>query len=147
VQPGGVPITEVECAERLAICHAACCSLPFPLSAQEVEAGKVKWDLGHPYMIRHDAHGCCTHNDRATGTCTIYADRPGVCRGYDCRQDERIWKDFDAKVLNEDFFRNRPRHDFHFNPTAPATTVSMGPTRRGPAADATRDGRPAAARP
>jgi hypothetical protein len=127
----GSTITEVECAERLAICHAACCSLPFPLSAQEIEGGKVKWDLGHPYMIRHDVHGCCVHNDRASGACTIYADRPGVCRVYDCRRDERIWKDFEAKILNEDFLGNRPRHDFHFH-AAPAVPVTFGQTRGRP---------------
>jgi hypothetical protein len=144
VGPEGATITEVECAERLSICHAACCSLPFPLSAAEVEGGKVKWDLGHPYMIRHDDHGCCVHNDRATGGCTIYADRPAVCRGYDCREDERIWKDFGAKILNEDFFRNRPRHDFHFNAIAPAVQVAIGPTRGRASRDASPVPAPAA---
>jgi Fe-S-cluster containining protein len=136
----------VDCADRMAICHAACCSLPFPLSVGEIEGGQVKWDLGHPYMIRHDEDGWCAHNDRGTGGCTIYDDRPAVCRGYDCSQDERIWKDFEAKILNEEFFRTRPRRDFHFRPVAPAVHVTI--SRRRPAgARAGAHGEPAPASP
>ncbi len=93
----------VDCAARLAVCHAVCCSLKFPLSAAELDAGKVKWDLGHPYMIRSDTSGYCCHNDRETGGCTVYQDRPGVCRGYSCAADGRIWKDFEGMVLNTEW--------------------------------------------
>jgi Fe-S-cluster containining protein len=91
----------VDCAARMHICHAVCCRLKFPLSAAEVDAGAVKWDIGHPYIIRHDSSGWCTHNDRATGCCSVYEDRPGVCRNYSCAGDTRIWKDFDGMVLNQ----------------------------------------------
>lgn len=94
---------EVNCAERMHVCHAVCCKMPIPLSAEEVESGKTKWDLGHPYMIRQEADGYCTHNDRPTGHCTIYGDRPKVCRRYSCADDNRIWKDFDRMVLNQEW--------------------------------------------
>jgi Fe-S-cluster containining protein len=106
----------VDCSARMHICHAVCCTLPFPLSAQEVEEGKVKWDLGHPYMIRHDDEGRCVHNDHATGGCSIYSDRPQVCRSYSCANDERIWKDFDNMVLNDEFLSGRKRGGFRFTP-------------------------------
>jgi Fe-S-cluster containining protein len=85
------------------ICNAVCCKLHFALSQGEVESGKVKWDLGQPYYIRHETNGFCSHNDRQTGGCSIYADRPGVCRKYSCANDERIWKDFDNMELNREW--------------------------------------------
>jgi len=91
---------EVDCEARMPVCKAVCCRLKFPLSATEVEAGAVRWDLGHPYLIRHESDGYCTHLDRATHGCGVYASRPGVCRSYSCAGDARIWSDFDAMELN-----------------------------------------------
>ncbi|HEU0086914.1 MAG TPA: YkgJ family cysteine cluster protein [Pseudonocardiaceae bacterium] len=99
------PAVEVNCAERMPICHAVCCKLGFALTPPEVEAGKVKWDLGFPYMIRHETNGYCSHNDTTTGRCSIYADRPSLCRRYSCAGDTRIWKDFEAMELNEEWIR------------------------------------------
>lgn len=78
------PEVEVDCAARMHVCQAVCCTLPFPLSAAEVEAADVRWDLGHPDVIRRTAAGYCTHNDRGTGGCDVYDRRPAVCRGYSC---------------------------------------------------------------
>jgi Fe-S-cluster containining protein len=97
------PSQEVNCAERMHVCHAVCCKLSFALTAEEVDAGKVRFDVGFPYMIRHDSDGYCTHNDRSTGSCGVYADRPGVCRHYSCANDERIWKDFENMELNHEW--------------------------------------------
>ena len=97
------PGEPVDCAARMHICHAVCCSLKFPLSPSEVEAGKVKWDIGHPYMIRGTTSGYCCHNDAKTGGCQVYQDRPGVCRDYSCASDSRIWKDFEGMVLNTEW--------------------------------------------
>jgi Fe-S-cluster containining protein len=97
------PAQEVNCAERMHVCHAVCCKLSFALTAREVDAGKVRFDVGFPYMIRHDSDGYCTHNDRSTGFCGVYADRPGICRHYSCANDERIWKDFESMELNHEW--------------------------------------------
>jgi Fe-S-cluster containining protein len=99
------PPVEVNCAERMHVCHAVCCKLNFALTPAEVESGKVKWDLGFPYLIRHGSNGYCVHNDTATGCCTNYANRPGACHRYSCAHDPRIWKDFDNMVLNEEWIR------------------------------------------
>ena len=90
----------VDCRARLPVCQAVCCRLDFALSVAEVEAGRVRWDLGRPYFVRHTVAGRCVHNDAATGGCGVYADRPQVCRRYSCAADERIWKDFERMELN-----------------------------------------------
>jgi Fe-S-cluster containining protein len=102
-EEAGAPPVAVNCAERMHVCQAVCCKLAFALRPSEVEAGSVKWDLGHPYMVRHAADGYCVHNDRRTGFCGVYADRPHVCRRYSCANDPRIWKDFDRMELNHEW--------------------------------------------
>ncbi len=108
------PPVSVDCAGRMHICKAVCCKLDFALTVPEVEAGTVRWDLGRPYFIRHEADGHCTHVNRETGGCNVYANRPGVCRGYSCANDKRIWKDFENMELNEEWLaqnlsETRPR--------------------------------------
>lgn len=94
---------KVDCNARMNICHSICCKLDFALSISEVESGKVKWDLGRPYFIRHENNGYCTHNSIQTGNCRIHSQRPEVCRGYSCASDKRIWKDFEKMELNEEW--------------------------------------------
>jgi Fe-S-cluster containining protein len=91
---------EIDCAGRVHLCKASCCRLPFALSRQDVREGVVHWDLGQPYLIEHGPDGYCTHMERGSCACTIYAHRPVPCRGYDCRQDRRIWLDFDRMIPN-----------------------------------------------
>jgi len=106
--PTGTPgPAKVDCASRLHVCHAVCCRLDFALSVAEVESGRVKWDLGRPYFIRHAADGSCSHLDAGNCACTAYADRPQVCRHYDCSHDARIWKDFDKMALNDEWIAER----------------------------------------
>jgi hypothetical protein len=93
----------VNCAERMPICHSICCKLDFPLTAAEVESGRIRWDLGRPYQIRHEADGFCTHRNRETGFCGAYEARPGICRTYTCAHDKRIWKDFERMELNREW--------------------------------------------
>jgi len=90
----------VDCDARMHVCKAVCCRLKFPLSAAEIGEASVKWDIGHPYLIRHESDGYCTHNDRSAHGCTVYERRPTVCRTYSCVGDKRIWADFDAMELN-----------------------------------------------
>jgi hypothetical protein len=94
---GGV---EIDCENRIPLCGAACCKLPLALSREDVQEGVVRWDLGRPYLIARDDDGYCGHMDRCTHRCGIYEQRPVPCRAYDCRNDTRIWLDFDARVVN-----------------------------------------------
>ena len=98
--------TPVNCDERMHICHGICCKLNFALSPEEVESGKIKWDLGQPYHIRHKKSGFCTHLDENKRCCSIYDDRPKVCRKYSCAGDTRIWKDFEKMELNTQWIEN-----------------------------------------
>jgi len=91
---------EIDCENRVHLCKAACCRLPFALSRQDVQEGIVRWDLGQPYLIDQATDGYCTHLDRRTFGCTIYAHRPVPCRGYDCRNDKRVWLDFENRIVN-----------------------------------------------
>ncbi len=122
------PVRLVDCDARMNICHAVCCRLRFPLSAREIDEGHVKWDIGHPYMIRHEGTGHCVHNDQTTGRCGVYEHRPAVCRNYSCEHDARIWTDFDNMVLNQEWI------DEHLGPDriflAAPTMVSVELTRK-----------------
>ncbi len=91
---------EVDCANRLHRCKAACCRLPFALSKQDIREGIVRWDLGQPYLIAQGDEGYCSHLDREGCGCTVYQHRPVPCRAFDCREDKRIWLDFEAGVVN-----------------------------------------------
>lgn len=102
---------QIDCKARLPFCKAACCSLSFPLSAREIEEGRVKWELGRPYFARKDERCACVHLDQEKG-CTVYDDRPRVCRTYSCVSDERIWKDFEKMIPNTEWIEEhlRPAH-------------------------------------
>ncbi len=93
----------VDCNSRMHVCKAVCCKLNFALSVPEIESGKVKWDLGRPYFIRHEADGYCTHLQQSCGGCSVYKDRPLICRTYSCAHDGRIWKNFEAMELNTEW--------------------------------------------
>jgi hypothetical protein len=88
---------EIDCAARLPLCRARCCTLLFPLSQQDLDERVVRWDYGQPYQIARRDDGYCVHND-AGGGCGVYAQRPAPCRRFDCRGDARIWLDFDGRI-------------------------------------------------
>ena len=88
----------VPCAELIPICQARCCTFIFRLSTQDLEEGVVRWDYGRPYWNRRRDDGYCVHN-QAPGGCQVYDDRPSTCRTYDCRDDKRVWTDFEKRIL------------------------------------------------
>jgi Fe-S-cluster containining protein len=91
-------LPEIDCAARLHLCQARCCTLVFPLSVQDLDERVVRWDYGKPYQIARRPDGYCVHNQAGTCQCNVYAQRPGICRTYDCRNDKRIWLDFENRV-------------------------------------------------
>ncbi len=102
----------IDCENRVHLCEAACCKLSFPLSMQDIREGIIKWDLRSPYLIAQGADSYCKHFEHGTCRCTVREHRPIPCRAYDCRNDKRIWLDFENKVVNPDidklFQENRP---------------------------------------
>ena len=92
----------IDCASIIPICQARCCKLTVFLSFQDLDEGKLKWDYGAPYILRRRAaDGYCVHNEVTgnTRTCGAYHERPVACRAFDCRQDKRIWLDFEKRIL------------------------------------------------
>jgi Fe-S-cluster containining protein len=90
---------DIPCAELLSLCHARCCMLSFALSTEDLDEGVIRWDYGQPYLIRQRASdGYCVHNHPDGHACTVHAQRPRVCRSYDCRKDARIWVDYEQRI-------------------------------------------------
>ncbi len=96
---------QIDCENRVHLCKAACCQLRFALSQQDLEEGIVKWDLAHPYLIARGSDGYCRHLEQGSCWCTIYQHRPLPCRAYDCRNDKRIWADFEQKIVSSELER------------------------------------------
>jgi len=97
---------EIDCYDRVHLCKAACCRLPFALSKQDIREGIVYWDLGQPYIIAQERGGYCTHLERGSYHCMIREHRPVPCRAYDCRKDNKIWLDFENKIINPDILKD-----------------------------------------
>jgi hypothetical protein len=116
----------VDCDNRLHLCHGACCRMSFPLSAQDVEEGVVRWDLRHPYMAKKQPDGSCVHQDGETKGCDVYHHRPSVCRVYSCRHDDRIWLSFTDYVPNPEVML---LSDPGLSARAAMTAVVLSPTR------------------
>ena len=94
---------EIDCENRKHICRAACCTFAYALSLQDIREG-IRWSLGKPFMNAKEPDGYCVHLNRDTLTCNIYEQRPAVCRQYSCRNDHRVWLDFDKMIINPDVF-------------------------------------------
>ncbi len=89
---------DVDCASLIPLCRARCCSMDVTLSAQDVVERRLPWVLSEPYMLpKNPATGYCGCMG-ADGGCTVYDDRPGTCRAYDCRHDARVWLDYEQRI-------------------------------------------------
>jgi len=89
---------EIDCAALMPLCGARCCMLTFALSPQDLEDNRIAWSYRAPYQIAQGEDHRCVHQDRETGGCTVYEHRPAVCRSFDCRDDKRIWEDFENRI-------------------------------------------------
>ena len=80
-----IPDADVDCASNLDTCRAACCTLQFALTKEEVRKGHLKHNRCRPFFIARGDDGYCLHLERATMRCEVWPDRPLRCRRYDCR--------------------------------------------------------------
>jgi Fe-S-cluster containining protein len=101
----------VDCRERLDLCRAACCRLfNAYLSPHEIRSKNYEWDAGRPYaLVRRN--GSCVYLS-ADCNCQVYDDRPLSCSTYSCRNDKRIWQDFDKRILNPKLKRWLEKENF-----------------------------------
>jgi Fe-S-cluster containining protein len=91
-------VPQIDCASLISLCKGRCCRLSFPLSFQDLDERILRFDYSKPYLIAQGEGGYCVHSSSETRGCTVYENRPSICRTYDCRQDTRVWKDFDKKI-------------------------------------------------
>jgi len=82
----GLPDAVIDCRSRIQECRAACCTLIFALTRDEVQKGIIKHNLEKPFFISRDPEGYCTHLDHNSLECSVWNDRPLRCRRYDCRE-------------------------------------------------------------
>ena len=101
---------DIDCASRIPLCKARCCSLHVSLSRQDLEDG-LRWDIDDPYVLERGPDGYCCYLGQG-GACAVYENRPATCRTYDCRQDPRIWVDFEARIPAPMPAELGPRPDF-----------------------------------
>ena len=85
----GLPDTVIDCSTRIQGCRAACCTLTFALTRDEVKKGIIKHNQEKPFFISRNTDGYCTHLDRNSMECTVWNDRPLRCRRYDCTEDKQ----------------------------------------------------------
>lgn len=97
--------SEVDCPSIHPICQARCCTLNVHLAEQDVREGKIEWEIRDPYSLPRSGDGYCIYLERETGRCGCYHDRPATCRTYSCKEDKRIWIDFDERIPAD-----MPRH-------------------------------------
>lgn len=91
-------LPEIDCASLLPICQGRCCKLQISLSEQDLDERILRWDYAQPYRLKKRTDGYCVHSDAQTRACTVYEQRPATCRTYDCREDRRIWLDFERRI-------------------------------------------------
>jgi hypothetical protein len=90
---------DIPCEELIPLCGARCCTYTFSLSTTDLDERVIRWDYGQPYLIAQRASdGFCVHNHPTTRGCTAHAHRPRVCRTYDCRDDKRVWIDYEKRI-------------------------------------------------
>ena len=92
---------------RRAAVRRAAADLPGPLLPPGVPAVDPGSRRGrHPLGLRPPVHDPAArqrrllrvHNDPTGHGCTAYTQRPSVCRRYDCRDDARIWEDYEQRI-------------------------------------------------
>ncbi|HEU4615909.1 MAG TPA: hypothetical protein VFS15_27620 [Kofleriaceae bacterium] len=89
---------DIDCASRIPLCGARCCSFDVALSKQDLVENKLPFVIERPYELPRDpVTKKCACMD-AAGACTAYEYRPATCRTYDCREDRRVWLDFEARI-------------------------------------------------
>lgn len=94
----GLP--DIDCGAIIPICQARCCKLEVHLSSQDLDERQLHWNYAKPYALRQrEEDGYCVHSAEGTHACGAYEHRPATCRIYDCRDDERIWIDFEKRIL------------------------------------------------
>lgn len=85
-------------------CDAVCCRLPvLLLPGDEVPRWLIEVDTYGPDRMAQWDDGWCAALDRHTMRCSIYAQRPQICRdfamgGADCKDERSLWRGHGANA-------------------------------------------------
>jgi len=88
----------IPCEQLMHLCEGRCCKLQVERTREDRGAGPVRWDAQTASWVVQRDDGYCVHNAETTGRCDIYTQRPSHCRSFDCRDDPRIWADYERRV-------------------------------------------------
>ncbi len=89
-----VAIPDIQCST----CKALCCRLQVLLiDDNDVPGHLIEWSEWGGQVMRRLADGWCAALDRFTLRCTIYAQRPQICRDYEMGGSECL----DERCRNE----------------------------------------------
>lgn len=82
--------TFIDCdAGRRLGCKSFCCRLLVRLKDHERTEVDPKTNRLKGYVDK-DEHGVCIHQDKETGRCLNWENRPSICREYDCNHDKLL---------------------------------------------------------
>ena len=88
---------DIDPAVQCSACEAVCCRLPVLLMPEDrIPARYVDHDERGVEIVAKGDDGWCTALDRNRMCCSIYEQRPTICRGfdmggYDCREERAAW--------------------------------------------------------
>jgi len=88
---------DIDATVNCSACEAVCCRLPVLLMPEDrIPARFLDHDDRGLEIVAKAEDGWCEALDRDSLLCTIYAQRPTICRGfdmggYDCRQERASW--------------------------------------------------------
>ena len=91
------PVEDIAPAVQCSACEAVCCRLPVLLMPEDsIPARYVDHDERGLEIVAKGDDGWCAALDRNRMCCSIYEQRPTICRGfdmggYDCREERAAW--------------------------------------------------------
>jgi hypothetical protein len=113
----------VDCDKGRAMgCHTFCCRLIVRLAPGELEPSGEYAD-GKRCVDKDPTSGWCIHLDCQTSRCRVWAQRPVVCREYDCNHDPLLPIVLSTGIVNLAQLVRAPR--------SPCDTRPIVPYRRG----------------
>jgi Fe-S-cluster containining protein len=68
------------------------------MSKEDLDEGRLRWNYEEPYLLRKNPDTGYCERLSPEGGCCVYDDRPAACRIYDCRNDKRVWEDFEKRI-------------------------------------------------
>jgi uncharacterized protein len=84
----GTVVVDCEAGRRMG-CRTLCCQLFVPLSLNEMRRG-LQAQTPYSTLLKQEPDGYCTYLDRANHRCTVWRERPVVCRRYNCNADPKL---------------------------------------------------------